>query len=315
MNSLSKYFSISMFLIFFCESIFAETRTWTSIDGRKIEAAYVSSDASSVTVMKQGRKVTIKLEQLSEEDRKYIENQVANLAAKEKNKPTVDLSKYGDYAKFIKGEWVKSDEKDLLYQIYCPTKIYEDTKLPLVIFLHGAGERGSDNVKQLDYRPKEFTTAKNQEQRPCVVIAPQCGLDQYWTDEQLTEKVNNLVKKLAKNLPVDDSRIYISGFSMGGYGTWEALSKGSKIYAAGLPISGGADPAIARSIKKIPIWNFHGDNDTSVSVKNSREIVEALKKIKAKITYTEYPGEGHGISHKVLKDTKVMEWLFEQKKD
>jgi predicted peptidase len=92
-------------------------------------------------------------------------------------------------------------------------------------------------------------------------------------------------------------------------------SSQSKIYAAGLPILGGADAFSARAIKKIPIWNFHGDADKSVSVENSRKIVEALKKIKAKITYTEFSGEGHGISRKVLNDEKVMEWLFVQKKD
>lgn len=315
MNILSKYFSISMFLVFCCESIVAETRMWTSSDGRTIEAAYVSSDASSVTLLKSGRKVTIKLSLVSETDRKYIEDQVTKQAAQEKNKPAADLSKFGDYAKFIKGEWVKANEKELLYQIYCPAKIDEDTKLPLVVFLHGAGERGNDNVKQLDYRPKKFTTSQNQEKRPCIVIAPQCPADEYWTDEELTKNVNALVKKLAKNLPVDENRIYIGGFSMGGYGTWEALSKEPKIYAAGLPISGGADASIARSIKKIPIWNFHGDADTAVDVKNSRGIVEALKKIKANITYTEFPGEGHGISGKVLDDVKVMEWLFTQKKE
>jgi predicted peptidase len=275
----------------------------------------VSSDADSVTLLKKGRKVTIKLSLISEKDRDYVAAQVAEQIEKEKNKPTMDLSKFGDYAKFIKGEWVKSDDKDLLHQIYCPTKIYSETKLPLVIFLHGVGERGSDNEKQLDYRPKQFTTTKNKEKRPCVVVAPQCPPDKYWTDEELIKKVNGLAKDLAKNLPVDENRIYISGFSMGGYGTWAALSEGSKIYAAGLPISGGANPSIARAIKKIPIWNFHGDADKSVGVKNSRDIVEALKKIKAKITYTEFPGEGHGISRKVLADEKVMEWLFAQKKE
>jgi predicted peptidase len=308
MTILFKYFSLCVFFVFCSGSIFAETRVWTSSDGRTIEAKYLSSDDRSVSLLKKGRKITIKLSQLSEKDRLYVVDKV-------NNKPTMDLSKFGDYAKLIKGEWVKSNEKDLLYQIYCPTKIYSETKLPLVIFLHGTGERGSDNEKQLDSRPKKFTTVKNQEKRPCVVVAPQCPTDQYWTEEELTKQVNALVKKLAKNLPVDENRIYISGFSMGGYGTWEALSKGSKIYAAGLPISGGADPSIARSIKKIPIWNFHGDNDTAVSVKNSRKIVEALKKLKANITYTEFPGAGHGITNKVLNDTKVMEWLFEQKKE
>jgi predicted peptidase len=311
MNYLFKSLILCVLFVLCSGNVFADTRIWTSNDGRTIEAKYLSSDASSVTLLKKGRKMTIKLSQLSEKDRLYVVNKAKE---KVKEKPTVDLSKFGDYAKLIKGEWVKSKEKDLLYQIYCPTKIYSETKLPLVIFLHGTGERGSDNEKQVDSRPKKFTTAKNQEKRPCVVVAPQCPTDQYWTEEELTKQVNALVKKLAKNLPVDEDRIYISGFSMGGYGTWEALSKGSKIYAAGLPISGGADPSIARSIKKIPIWNFHGDNDKSVSVTNSRKIVEALKKIKANITYTEFPGAGHGITGKVLNDTKVMEWLFVQKK-
>ncbi|MFK7912251.1 MAG: prolyl oligopeptidase family serine peptidase [Akkermansiaceae bacterium] len=286
----------------------AEIRTWTSSDGRTTEAEFVKADTKTVTLKKGSRTFKLPLEKISAADKEYIKTKLAEVNQ-------VSVSSLGDHAKYAKASWVKGEHKKLQFQIYAPDSYTKDNKLPLVIFLHGSGERGSDNEKQMDGRPEKFTSEKNLSKRPCIVIAPQCPSGQHWTNGDLVQAVLSLTKDITKNMPVDEDRIYLSGFSMGGYGTWALLADSPKTFAAAIPISGGANPSIANKIKNIPIWNFHGDADNAVAVNNSRTIIEALEKAKAKIKYTEYKGAGHSICRKVLSDEKVMEWLFEQKKN
>ena len=291
-----------------CCLLNAESRLWTSTDGRTIEAEFIKADDSSATVRKGGRDLTIPLDQLSQSDIEYIEKRRAEVGR-------FDLTELGEYAKFAKGTWVKGEIADLKFQIHAPDTYEKDHPLPLVMFLHGVGERGEDNERQVNGLPKAFASTENQEARPCIVVAPQCPTDQFWSNAEITERVISLTEDLAEHLPVDQNRIYLSGFSMGGYGTWAVLASDPKLYAAAIPISGGGNPAYARDLKRIPIWNFHGDKDESVSVTQSREMVEALEKVNADITYTEFEGAGHGIADRVVRDPKVQEWLFSQKKD
>ena len=284
-----------------------QARTWTSSDGRQTEADFVRANESTVTIRKAGREVTLPLDKVSVEDRAFVAEQLK--AAKQ-----VDLTALGDKAGFFRGEWVKADHEGLPYQIFAPAKPEQNESLPLVVFLHGIGERGNDGVKQLNGLPKRFAAEKNFSVRPCIIIAPQCPDEAYWSGAT-ARRVIDLVEELVEDLPIDEDRLYLGGFSMGGFGTWTILGQEPKLFACGFPIAGGGDPSIARAIKKIPIWNFHGEDDPTVEVDKSRRIVEALKKAKGNITYTEFPGAGHGIAGKVLADEKLHQWIFEQRRD
>jgi predicted peptidase len=270
-----------------------------------MEAEFVRGDEKNVTIKRGTKEFTLALDKVSEADREYVSSKLA--AAKH-----MDTSELGDYAKYAAAGWVKGEEEKLPFQIHAPKSFERDQPVPLVIFLHGVGERGTDNEKQVNILPKTFVSAKNQDKRPCIIIAPQCPPDQFWPD--LPGEIIALTKNIAKHMPVDSHRIYLSGYSMGGYGVWSVLAVDSKLYAAAIPISGGGNPQNAAKMKDIPIWNFHGDADTTVKVLGSRDMVEALKKVKANITYTEMAGQGHGISTKVIGDEKVQEWLFSQKR-
>ncbi|WP_353568861.1 prolyl oligopeptidase family serine peptidase [Haloferula sargassicola] len=281
----------------------AQARTWTSTDGRTIEADFVRGDDTSVTVLKGGREVSIPLAKLSEEDARFVREKVAAAGQ-------VDLSELGEYAKFAKGEWVKGEIEDLKFQIWAPASFKAGKDLPLVMFLHGVGERGDDNERQVNGLPRTFASPQNQAVRPCIVVAPQCPPEVFWSNPEITENIIDLTEDLAENLPVDEDRIYVAGFSMGGFGTWSVIAEEPKLFAAAVPISGGGNPANARDLRKLPIWNFHGEKDETVSVEQSREMVEALEKAKADITYTEIPGADHGIADQVLRDEKLQQWLF-----
>ncbi|MEM9481591.1 MAG: prolyl oligopeptidase family serine peptidase, partial [Verrucomicrobiota bacterium] len=122
-------------------------------------------------------------------------------------------------------------------------------------------------------------------------------------------------KDLIERAPVDRNRIYLCGFSMGGYGTWGLLAREPELFAAGIPVAGGGSPNNGPKIKDIPIWAFHGENDDSVKVDQSRNLVKAIEDAGgSKVKYTEFKGEGHLISGKVFSDEETHEWLFEQAK-
>jgi predicted peptidase len=203
------------------------------------------------------------------------------------------------------------EQGNIHYLLFTP-EITSGKKYPLVIFLHGAGERGNDNKSQLKHGARVFTTAENQAKRPCFVIAPQCPKDQWWSGKNL-EDVITIVEKFAKDPRVDTSRIYITGLSMGGFGTWSIIAQRPKLFAAAIPICGGGNPADAKTIKHIPIRAYHGDADKVVTPDKSQSMIDALKSFRAKdATLTLYPNVGHDSWTQTYVDPSVMAWLFEQ---
>jgi predicted peptidase len=218
--------------------------------------------------------------------------------------------------------------KTLLYRLLKPEGYDPAKKYPLVVFLHGAGERGNDNEAQLKHGVKEFVKADVRKQYPCVLVAPQCPQRQVWagleggfnSHKQAAKPsepgrlVLELVGAMQKEYSIDPNRIYLTGLSMGGYGTWDLLARRPKLFAAGVPVCGGGDESTAERIVKIPIWVFHGDKDNSVPVARSRTMVEALKKAGGHPKYTEYPGVGHNSWDKAYADPELMNWLFKQNK-
>jgi predicted peptidase len=202
-------------------------------------------------------------------------------------------------------------------------------KYPLVIFLHGSGERGNDNNAQLKWGVMNFATDENMKKYPAFVIAPQCPLNTTWsnttrgkngeiilqnTPSKPMQLLVDLIKDVIKKFSVDTNRIYITGLSMGGYGTFDALQRYPTLFAAAVPVCGSGDISKAASIKHIPIWMFGGANDPSVNPNLLYDMVNALLKAGAHPGFTQYPNVGHFSWIAAYNDPMMMEWLFSQRK-
>jgi predicted peptidase len=231
----------------------------------------------------------------------------------------------GDFRMLLeKREFSDSASHKLRYRLLKPENYDAGKKYPLVVFLHGAGERGEDNDAQLVHGVKEFTTPENRKKYPSFLIAPQCPRGKSWaaigrTDKSLERQDQpadslrltlDLVQALQKEFSIDAKRIYITGLSMGGYGTWDALSRKPDLFAAAVPICGGGDPKVAGRFKHVPIWVFHGKQDRAVRASRSQEMIEALKKAGGSPRYTEYPDVGHNSWDRAYKDPEMIAWLF-----
>ena len=236
---------------------------------------------------------------------------------------------------FEKKSYVNESGQSLSYQILYPANYNPSTKYPVVLVLHGAGERGDDNVAQMKYGTQVFLNPENQAKFPAIVIFPQCPKDSYWSSVKIdrtqkptsfvfdySQNINwplqsaiDLVKSLVKSKVADKKRLYIMGLSMGGMGTMEAVSRNPKMFAAAIPICGGADLTyVKKYAKKLPLWVNHGDADAVVPVKHSRELVAALQEAGANVTYTEYPGVNHNSWDNTFAQPTLLSWLFSFKR-
>jgi len=238
-------------------------------------------------------------------------------------------AKEGSLDLLEKKTYTDADGKKLPYRLLQPMHVDPKEKYPLVVFLHGAGERGDDNEAQLRHGVREFLTPENRKDRPCFLIAPQCPAEQKWVDVDWAADshvqpkgpsapmrlVLGLIDQTRKDYPIDPKRIYVTGLSMGGFGTWDLLARRPDLFAAAVPICGGGDETTAPKIAKIPIWAFHGAKDPTVKVGRTRAMIEALKKAGGEPKYTEYPDAGHDSWVPAYKDAAMMKWLFAQKKE
>ncbi len=220
-----------------------------------------------------------------------------------------------------------SDEGDTLrYRVMFPEKFNEGETYPLVLFLHGAGERGDDNTAQLTWGVDAFANEDFRNDHPAIVIAPQAPEDTFWANLNWREEgaglmdepslplklAHKLVLKMTEEYPVNANRLYITGLSMGGFGTWDLITRYPDLFAAAMPICGGGDPAKAYRLTELPIWNFHGALDNIVSSKLSREMIQALWNAGGNPGYTEYPDVNHASWIPAYNDRFVLEWLFGQ---
>ena len=287
----------------------AEAREWKTADGGKtIVAEYVSAKDGKVTIRrKSDQKIfTIALDTLSAEDRDWVSKQSEGEAQE-----AAKADKDNPFAKLLTGEWQRTEGHGLSYRIYGARKLRgaDETGYPLVIYLHGRG--GDVMTPEEPGEARAFSQEDNYRKRPCFIIAPQCKKEGSWDGEN-SAAVLEIIDDLVKNLSVDKKRIYLTGYSMGGYGTFHLLGEEPKLFAAGVPIAGGGDPNKAESYKKVPVWVFHGAKDETVKPDQSRRMVEALKEGKSDVKYTEYEDGDHGIAGRVYADLKLHEWLFEQ---
>ena len=200
---------------------------------------------------------------------------------------------------------VGDKETTLEYWLFLPKSYDQKKSWPLMLFLHGAGERGSNLNQVKKWGPPKRVGSKKD--FPFVVISPQCPKNKRWDSAQL----HSLIEHVAASHKIDQSRMYCTGLSMGGYGTWAMIAKYPKLFAAVIPVCGGGDPSTAKNITEVPIWAFHGGADRVVPASRSQSMVDAINKAggtKAKLTI--YPGVNHNSWSKTYANEKVYAWLL-----
>lgn len=208
----------------------------------------------------------------------------------------------------------------LRYRLMKPLD-YDSTKqYPLVISLHGSGARGKDNAKQIleTLFPLLLSKEENQEKYPAFLFVPQCPFKSWWGDSSGSVKMDDLVIEcmlsLENEFKIDKKRRYVTGVSMGGYGTWHLISLRPELFAAAIPISGAGDPAQILNTMTVPVWAFHGANDGLVPVNGSRQMIDAIRTAGGNPKYTEFPNSGHNIGDQITGTPDILDWLFSQKR-
>lgn len=231
---------------------------------------------------------------------------------------------------FHKREYINKQDT-LLYQISFPDNYNNKDKYPLVLFLHGAGERGNDNQKQMMHGSSLFNDTTNRKNFPAIVIFPQCPQESYWVKiirsgsvfdfghkEKITEPlymVERLLKDLINTNQIDKRRIYIMGLSMGGMGTLDLICRNPRLFAAAIPICGGVELERVSKIKDLPVRLYHGGADNVVPPEWSRNIFKELKSLGSdKIEYIEYEGVGHNSWDSAFNSPDFLKWIFNQKR-
>jgi predicted peptidase len=228
---------------------------------------------------------------------------------------------------FMKKTFVSNNGGSIPYQFLIPENSSADQQYPLVVFLHGGGELGSDNFSQLTNFPRSLISGQNKLDYPTFVIAPQCPTTDSWSSfpdypnsrssenpTKASQLVIELVESLLTEYNIDASRIYITGMSLGGEGTFDIVSRRPDLFAAAVPICGIADVERASSVKDVPFWIFHGAKDDINLVTYSQAMVEALLAVGASPKYTEYANAGHSVWSQAYGEPELFPWLFSQKK-
>lgn len=234
-------------------------------------------------------------------------------------------------------QYFVNGEDTLPLRILTPKNFSFQKKYPLVIVLHGAGERGNDNEKQLVWGGSLFLDSVNRINFPAIVVFPQCPENMWWSPLQRgvepkdtlgnfrvqsslpitkpLQLVLNFIDTLITAGRVDPKRIYVGGLSMGGMGTFDLIARRPNLVAAAFPICGAGDPTmITKTRKTLPIWIFHGEDDTVVPAANSRLMVNLLKNQLPPVKYSEYPGVGHDSWRNAFAEPGLLPWLFAQRK-
>ena len=224
-----------------------------------------------------------------------------------------------------------TDEADgytMPYRLFLPEDYGGDRSFPVLLFLHGAGERGQDNVSQLTVGIQRMFKAREDLLKETIVICPQCPEGEQWVDRDWslgnysTDSVEesralraalSILSLVESDYSCDENRVYAVGLSMGGFGVWDLLARHGERFAAGVPICGGGDPGKAEVLCEIPIWCFHGANDPIVPCEGTREMVESISQYgKERIIFTLVEDGEHDIWNRVLSNPELIEWLYDQ---
>lgn len=207
-----------------------------------------------------------------------------------------------------------SKEIKLKYLIHLPQQYDESNieKWPVILFLHGIGERG-ENLELVKKHGIPLITEQNKN-FPFITISPQCPIENFWNDSTIQKAIMNMLNEVLSNYKTDSKRIYLTGLSMGGYGTWSLALKHPDVFAAAVPICGGGDSSKVEKIKDMPIWAFHGAKDLVVPAQESQNMVNALKKINGNVKYTLYPNLDHDSWTVTYNNPELYQWLLSHQK-
>jgi len=205
------------------------------------------------------------------------------------------------------------------YAVYVPPEYTPDRPWPVILYLHGSGERGSDGLFQTEIGLGR-AIRRNRARFPAVVVMPQCRKEQSWVGP-MGELALRCLEQSSREYALDPQRIYLTGLSLGGQGTWHLAAMLPDRFAAVVPVCGFAEwgeptglaQKLAEHLTKVPIWCFHGDADPAVPVEKSRELVEAVRKRGGNVKYTEYPGAKHNVWDKAYGDADLWKWVFAKK--
>jgi predicted peptidase len=210
------------------------------------------------------------------------------------------------------------------YRLFVPDAGARKDRLPLILYLHGGGGVGTDNQKQISggntTGTHTWTTPEAQRRHPAFVLAPQLaenrpsqpGRADAWSSS--LDTVLEIIAALSREFAIDPDRLYVTGQSLGGYGTWEIVSRQPQMFAAAVPVCGGGDAARVVAARTLPIWTFHGAQDPVVPVSESRELVAALRRAGSPVKYTEYADVAHNAWTRAYSEPELAEWIFSQRR-
>tara|TARA_R110000868_G_scaffold320796_3_gene581751 strand:- start:21922 stop:22764 length:843 start_codon:yes stop_codon:yes gene_type:complete len=236
-------------------------------------------------------------------------------------------------AELFNGRTHVNMQKDTLhYRLLMPLDYDLNKQYPLVVCLSGGAGRGTDNIKQIagSKAAQVLSTFENRKKYPAFIFVPQCPPGADWgrslgkieresliargryNQPNVESLVFETIADLEEEFNIDTTRRYITGQSMGGFGTWHYILIRPQMFAAAIPICGGGNPDLAKNITDVPLWVFHGDNDKTVPVEFSRRMVAAIKKAGGNPKYNEFPGVGHGSWHLAFDTPELLDWFFAQ---
>jgi len=232
---------------------------------------------------------------------------------------------------FLRLEFTASNGEELPYCLYVPENYSEDYAYPLLLMFHGAGTRGDDNGSQLTEGVKGLFMPKNTPAYDCIAVFPLCDSESRWveTDWSLGSysldevemsrnmtAVVELLDYLTETYSINENRQYVTGFSMGGYGTWDIITRYPDRFAAAAPLCGGGDPTKAELIADIPLWIVHNPDDDAVPVEGSLEMIDAIKEFGGEnLIYKKDIGVGHRVWDPTYFDPEFHSWLFSHVKE
>ena len=243
---------------------------------------------------------------------------VVTLALAQPGQPA-DLSKPPPVTGFLYKTTTVQDET-YAYCVYVPPEYTPDKPWPLILALHGSGERGEDGFLQTDVGIGRAIRRRHGA-FPAIVVMPQCRREMSWAGPMAAMALR-CVEATSREYRIDPERLYLTGLSLGGQGTWLLGAELADRFAALVPVCGfveynestGVAEKVAARLDKIPIWCFHGDADPAVPVQKSREIVAAIRLAGGNVKYTEYPGGAHNVWDRAYGDPELWKWLFAQKR-
>ena len=213
----------------------------------------------------------------------------------------------------------KRPREFIRYRLFIPADLAPARTYPLALFLHGGGaRRGFEDLLKCSSPVFAFGVARlvspaEQVRHPAFVLVPWSGGGSW--DENNTRLILALFDALRRELPIDPKRLYVTGQSMGGYGTWRMITEHPDVFAAGIPVCGGGDTAAAPKAKNVPIWAFHGSADGLVAVSETRRMIDALLRVGGRPIYWEYDGGTHaGTAERAYCEAELLDWLFAQSK-